>query len=292
MLQWKKILNHPIWKHLGILAGASVVLIIAIFFFLKIYTLHGQGSPVPDFTGLTEQQLQHLIQGQKLRYTIIDSVYIDNAPKGIVVDQTPRAGEKVKKNRNIFFTINAFGEEQIVVPGLTDYSLRNAQEILESYGLKLGELIYIPSEYTNLVLGQHHNGKPIEPGTMLRKGATIDLLVGRGLSNETTAVPNLIGMKLAEAKKVAQSVYLNLGATVYADSIKTAIDSLNAFVWRQNPPSHRGYVLNLGASIDVWISTDHALHPDTIEARENNLENLIKDQENQDDTNAYEEQFF
>ncbi len=292
MVQWKKFLNHTIWKHVGILAGAFVVLIIAIFFFLKIYTLHGQGSPVPDFTGLTEQQLQHLIQSQKLRYTIIDSIYIDNAPKGIVVDQTPRAGEKVKKNRNIFFTINAFGEEQIVVPSLTDYSLRNAQEIVESYGLRVGELIYIPSEYTNLVLGQHHNGKPIEPGTMLRKGAAIDLLVGRGLSNETTAVPNLIGMKLANAKKVAQSVYLNLGATVYADTIETVIDSLNAFVWRQNPPSHRGYVLNLGASIDVWLSIDHALHPDTIMAREAEMKSLNKDEEKSEDTDAYEEQFF
>ena len=292
MLQWKKLLNHTIWKHVGILAGASVVLIIAVFFFIKIYTLHGQGSPVPDFTGLTEQQLQHLIQSQKLRYTIIDSIYIDNAPKGIVVDQTPRAGEKVKKNRNVFFTINAFGEEQIVVPSLTDYSLRNAQEMLESYGLRVGDLIYIPSEYTNLVLGQHYNGKPVEPGTMLRKGASIDLLVGRGLSNETTAVPNLMGMKLAEAKRVAQSVYLNLGAMIFADTIETAIDSLNAFVWRQNPPSQKGYVLNLGASIDVWLSIDHALHPDTIKGRKADVDPLIKEDENTEDANAYEEQFF
>lgn len=291
MLQWKKILNHSLWKHIGLLVGASIVIVIAIFFFLKIYTLHGQGSPVPDFTGLTEQQLQHLIQNQDLRYTIIDSVYIDNAPKGIVVDQTPKRGEKVKKNRNIFFTINAWGEEQIVVPNLTDYSLRNAQEILESYSLKVGELIYIPSEYTNLVLGQHHDGKPIEPGTLLRKGSTIDLLVGRGLSNETTAVPNLRGMKLAEAKKVAQSVYLNLGAIVYADTIETAIDSLSAFVWRQNPPTGRGYVLNLGASIDIWLSTDHALHPDTIMARESEL-GRPNEAENGEEGDAYEEEFF
>lgn len=292
MLQWKKLFNHTIWKHLGILVGSSIVIIIAVFFFLKIYTLHGEGAPVPDFTGLTEQQLQHLIQSEDLRYTIIDSVYIDNAPKGIVVDQTPRPGEKVKKNRNIFFTINAWGEEQIVVPNLTDYSLRNAQEILESYGLKVGELIYIPSEYTNLVLGQHHDGKPIEPGILLRKGATIDLLVGRGLSNETTAVPNLMGMKLEEAKKVAQSVYLNLGAIVYADTIETAIDSLNAFVWRQNPPTAKGYVLNLGASIDVWLSTDFALHPDTIEAREAEMEQPLNEEDTDNENDAYEDEFF
>jgi hypothetical protein len=115
---------------------------------------------------------------------------------------------------------------------------------------------------------------------------------GRGLSNETTAVPNLVGMKLADAKRVAQSVYLNLGAMVYADTIATPIDSLNAFVWRQNPPSQKGYVLNLGASIDVWLSIDSALHPDTIKARESEMDNLIDDQEETNNTDAYEEQFF
>jgi len=292
MSQWKKLLNNPIWKHVGIIAGSSALLIIVVFLFLKIYTLHGQGSPVPDFTGLTEQQLQHLIKSKKLRYTIIDSTYIDNLPKGIVIDQTPRAGEKVKKNRNIFFTINAFGEEKVMVPELTSNSLRNAQETLESYGLKVGELIYIPSEYANYVLGQHYKGKPIDPGTMIKKGTSIDLLVGRG-SNETTSVPNLIGMKLSEAKRVAQSVYLNLGAIVYADTIETAIDSLNAFIWRQSPPPKKGYVLNLGSSIDVWLSTDYSLHPDTIKVIETKRNDIDIDKNaSENNENAYEEEFF
>ena len=64
---------------------------------------------------------------------------------GVVVEQTPSAGEKVKKNRTIFFTINAYAAEQVQMPNLVDYSLRNAKVILESYGLELGDLIYIPS---------------------------------------------------------------------------------------------------------------------------------------------------
>src|SRR5690554_7331945 len=100
--------------------------------------------------------------------------------------------------------------------------------MLESYGLNLGNLIYIPSEFTNMVLGQHFEGKPVEPGTLVRKGSSIDLLVGRGLSNETTAVPQLTGMTLDAARKAAQNVYLNLGATIYADTIATAMDSLKA----------------------------------------------------------------
>ncbi|HBG87599.1 MAG TPA: penicillin-binding protein [Marinilabiliaceae bacterium] len=285
MVQWKKYFDKYLLKHLGIILGSAILLIIAIFFFLRVYTLHGEGSPVPDFRGLTEQQLQHLVKERKLRYTISDSVYISEAPGGIVVDQTPLAGDRVKKNRKIFFTINAWGQEQIVVPDLIDNSLRNAQVYLESLGFTIGDLIYIPSEYTNLVLGQHHKGKPVEPGTQLYKGATIDLLVGRGLSNETTVVPNLVGMTVQEARRVAQSVYLNLGATISDDNI----DSLSAFIWRQNPPSDRGDVLNLGASIDVWITNDYSLHPDSIstfqEAESGNEEpGAIKD--------AIEEEFF
>ncbi len=259
MSRWKILLNKSIWKHVGIIVGAAIVLLISIFLSLQFYTLHGKSDPLPDFTGLTEAQLQHLIKSKKLRYTIIDSVHIDHAPRGVVIEQVPRAGEFVKKNRNVFLTINAWTEEKVAVPNLTDYSLRNAKVILESFGLKVGELIYIPSEYTNLVLGQHLDGRPVAPGFLVAKGTSIDLLIGRGLSNETTAVPDLIGLRLEEAQRVARSVYLNIGATIYADTIATRADSLKAFVWRQSPASRKGYMLQLGASIDVWLSTDESL---------------------------------
>ncbi|WP_026473768.1 PASTA domain-containing protein [Alkaliflexus imshenetskii] len=277
MSRWKILLNKSIWKHVGIIVGAAIVLLISIFLSLQFYTLHGKSDPLPDLTGLTEAQLQHLIKSKKLRYTIIDSVHIDHAPRGVVFEQVPRAGEHVKKNRNVFLTINAWTEEKVAVPNLTDYSLRNAKVILESFGLKVGELIYIPSEYTNLVLGQHLDGRPVAPGFLVTKGTSIDLLIGRGLSNETTAVPDLIGLKLEAAQRVARSVYLNIGAVIYADTIATRTDSLNAFVWRQSPASRKGYMLQLGASIDVWLSTDESL--------------LIQKQETQEEDD-YRDEFF
>src|SRR5690606_29852538 len=107
---------------------------------------------------------------------------------------------------------------------------------------------------------QHYNGKPIDPGTQLPRGSVIDLLVGRGLSNETTPVPNLLGMTVREAQKQAQSLYLNIGAIV----MEEGIDSSAAFIYRQIPSSGRGQVLNLGASIDVWLTDDTSMHPDSL----------------------------
>ncbi len=260
MLDWKKIYNNYLVKNIGILFAAAVGLIIIVFFFIRVYTRHGEANPIPDFRGLTETQLQHLIKENKLRYTVVDSVYIDDQPRGVVIDQTPRAGEPVKKNRRIFFTINAWGTEQMVVPNLIDNSLRSAQAYLESLGFRLGKLIYIPSEYKNMVLGQHYNGKPVDPGTQLPRGSIIDLLVGRGLSNETTPVPDLLGLSIREAQKQAQSLYLNIGAII----MEEGIDSSSAFIYRQIPSSGSGQVLNLGASIDVWMTDDTSMHPDSL----------------------------
>ncbi len=255
----KTITSKPFLTHLGIVLGSGILLIILTFVAINLYTLHGEGLKVPDFTGLTEQQLTHLAGQKELRYAIIDSVHIDDMPRGVVVEQEPNAGELVKRNRNIFLTINAWSPEKVEVPNLVDYSIRNARVILESFGLTVGNLIFVPSEYTNLVLGQHLNGKPVQPGTQVIKGTHIDLLVGQGLSNQMTAVPDLKGLSLTEAKEESQRVSLNIGAAIYDSTVVLSADTLAAFIWQQSPASSPGNQLNLGASIDIWLTTDSTL---------------------------------
>ncbi len=261
----KTIFSKSFSKHLGIVIGSGILILTLSFFGLNLYTLHGEGFRVPDFTGLTEQQLEHLIQEKGLRYTIIDSVHINNMPPGVVMEHVPEAGELVKRNRTIFFTINAWSPEKVQIPNLVDYSVRNARVILESFGLKVGELIFVPSEYTNLVLGQHLNGKAVSPGTQVVKGTSVDLLVGQGLSSQVTAIPDLTGLNISTAKEESQRVSLNIGAIVFDSTIVTHEDTLAAFIWRQDPASSPENQLHLGASIDIWLTTDSLLlQPDTL----------------------------
>jgi beta-lactam-binding protein with PASTA domain len=142
------------------------------------------------------------------------------------------------------------------MPDVIDYSIRNARVMLESVGLKVGDLIYVPSEYTNLVLGQHYKGKPIKAGTLLERGATIDILIGKGLSNQTTVIPDLIGLNLHESKKICQDLFLNIGAKIYDTTIISKEDTLNAFIWKQRPMKNNNTRLRLGSSIDIWLTTD------------------------------------
>ena len=261
----KFLISKVFYKHLAIAFGALALILTATFIGLNIYTHHGEAYEVPDFSGLTEDQFRDLILQKEFRYNIIDSVHIDDFLPGAVVEQIPQAGAKVKRNRTIHFTINALMPEQVQVPDLVDYSLRNAKVILESYGLIAGELIYVPSEYTNLVLGQHYEGKAITPGTSIQKGSVIDLLIGQGLSQKKTNIPDLTGLSIDEAKYFCQSASLNIGASMYDESVQTAEDSLFAFIWKQHPMPKEGSRLRLGSSIDIWLSVDSSrIMPDTL----------------------------
>jgi eukaryotic-like serine/threonine-protein kinase len=142
----------------------------------------------------------------------------------------------------------------ILAPRLIDYSVRNAVNIIESYGLKVGRLVYVPSEYANLVVGQHFGGKPLEPGSPLQKGSSIDLLVGQGLGNERTLVPDVLGLTLEEATGYLTGLSLNMGIVATDTSVVTAADSTVALIWKQSPAYNGSQTLQLGASVDVWIS--------------------------------------
>lgn len=255
----KFLISKTFLKNLGIALGVLALLLIGTFIVLNIYTLHGVTQPVPDCTGLTKKQFSELLTQKEFRYNIIDSVHVDGFTRGAVIEQSPKAGTRVKKNRTIHFTINAYSAEQVQVPNLADYSLRSATAILESYGLTTGKLIYIPSEFTDVVLGQHYKGKPITPGTSVEKGSTIDLLLGQGLSDKKTNIPNLKGLTINEAKDFLVSVSLNLGATIYDNSIITVDDSLSAVVWQQKPLSTPGSRIPLGSSINIWLTMDSTL---------------------------------
>ncbi len=245
--------------HLGIIIIVWLIFIFGAFFGLKQYTHHGKTFPTPDFIGLQKDEIQKLCDEKNLRYEIIDSVYLNDIPPGSVVDQYPEKDVLVKINRKIFLTINSIEKEMVVMPDLTGISIRDAVAQAEMYGLRIGDLQFIPDIAKNNVIYQQYKGKKIKPGTRIAKGSIIDLVVGVGLSNKETFVPCLYGINNEEAESKLNSAALNIGAVVYDDNIKTARDSNMAVVWKQYPEFNHGRTqLNLGSPVDIWLTIDSA----------------------------------
>ena len=111
------------------------------------------------------------------------------------------------------------------------------------------------------VLQQMMNDSVIHPGTLVEKGSVIDLVLGMGLSNETTTVPDLTGMDLPGAKEAISDRYLNFGLATFDASVTNEEDSLNARVFRQSP-SYDGYSgVKKGIQVFIWLTVDSTLLP-------------------------------
>ena len=237
-------------KHLAIALVSISLLFWSGFKFLNVYTLHGQGIQVPDFSGLKINQIDTFILHKKLNYLIIDSVYDFKAKKGIVIKQDPEPNNNVKDNRTIYLTVTAMLPPQVKMPKLQDRSLRQAMAMLETYGLKLGKTQYIADQCLNCVLDQLVQGKKIEAGTIIKKGAMIDLIIGMGLGDEALPIPNLLGMTRSEALAMLTGMSLSEGSVTFDSSL----DTIATKVYKQIPNYSKNATIKIGSSIDLFFT--------------------------------------
>jgi len=223
---------------------------------LKSYTHHGTSYLVPNFTGLTVEEAMEETHEGNLRIEIKDSVYNKKFSPGEILDQQPVAHSEVKENRTIFITINSVDPETVILPKLTDISYRQAQVLIDNCGLFVGNISYQPSEYNDLVLEVLQDSVDIKTGDKIIKGTSIDLIIGRSKGNLKTPLPNLTGFTINEAQATLTDAKLNQGVLIYDNTIETAEDSINAKVWKQAPNPKFVSEIDLGSSVDLWLTVD------------------------------------
>ncbi len=227
-----------------------------IFKFIDNYTLHGQTISVPTLEGLTIEETESILTEKKLRFTILDSIYIAEADKGVVLEQNPSADDLVKENRTIYITVSKVVPPKISMPNVVDMSLRLAVAKLESYGLKV-KTQHRPSECVNCVLKQQINGKQVSLNDKIKKGSTLLLTIGLGTSNEKVMVPFVKGLTKEDAENMLMGASLNIGFSDYENcKCETAQDTLNAKVYRQNPIRSEDVAINMGSSVDLYFTCD------------------------------------
>ena len=255
------LLTKKFLRHLGLAVAISLVLLLGTLLWLKIYTHHGKTIVVPDLAGLTVDEVEDVTSSRRLRFEVVDSVFSTEMPRGTVIKQNPNAASRVKKNRKIFLTMNAVNLEMVSMPQLSGLSFRQARLALQNAGLIQGTIKYKPDFAKNNVLQQMHKDTVINEGTIITKGAVVDLVLGMGLSSKTTRLPDLVGLGLDEASAIISDYFLNLGAVTYDPSFEEAEDSSGAFIWRQYPDFDEFKRLNMGMEVDIWLTLDSTRMP-------------------------------
>ena len=178
---------------------------------------------VPDLCGKQESQLD------LPQWAMIETAYrySDQAPVGVVMQQSPEAGHQLKVGRNkkrmLTLTVS-LGAETKTVPNVLGQDVRLAAATLREHGFsvvtvqktggKEGEVVAI---YPNV-------------GTALPAGGEVTLTVSQGTPAQTVTVPDLTGLSRSTALLELFRCGLSVG-----EVIEELSDAPEGTVIRQSP---------------------------------------------------------
>ncbi len=165
--------------HTGIILVVIFLIFLGTIRFLDSYTNHGEYVEVPDVTGKKVTDLPNTGGAEAVSFQIIDSIYDPREKPGIVLRQDPLPQSKVKHNRTVYLYVTGMVPPQIQMPKLIDRSERQARLIIETYGLKVGSVELKEADCNGCVLSQTIKGVEVAPGTSVKKGSVVSLVVGR-----------------------------------------------------------------------------------------------------------------
>jgi beta-lactam-binding protein with PASTA domain len=252
---FKFISSKPLWVHILLAIAIVFVLLFLFLWSLGFVTRHGKTLTIPSITGRSLTEAQKILEEKGFEIEIQDSLFVDTAAPLSVLRQFPEADAVVKENRTVYLTISRAIAPTIDMPNLEGMSFRNAEMILRQYGLKLEDTVLKPDFAKNAVLEQQFNDERIKPGTKIRMGSGIVLILGSGLGLDEFSVPDMFGLTFADAKTFLEANGLSLGAAVFDMNIR---DSASAFVYRQSPErfteDRRINRIRQGQSVDLWLS--------------------------------------
>ena len=253
---FKFITHKPLWVNLLVGLLIAMILFFIFVFSLNWFTHHDQSKTVPSVIGKSLENAKEILENGGFEVEIQDSIYQDTAKPMQVLKQVPEADENVKVNRTVYLTINRSVPPMVEMPNLVGFSYRSAEMALKNSNLRVGDTSFKADFAKNAVLEQHYNGSVISPGTKVRMGSKISLVLGNGVGERQFVVPSLIGMTYSQAKSLLETHGLGLGVVIAPD----IEDTINAYIYKQSPERYdaerRFRYIRSGQLMDIWLQKD------------------------------------
>lgn len=239
--------RYPWLLHLLIMLGISLVILIVVFWFIRIYARQGEEYELPDVVGtnIAELQAENPIG---LDVVVMDSIFRPGEEGGKILTQDPKAGTRVKKGRKLYITMTAYNPEDAVLPELAGLTVRQAVNELYAAGLEVGKLKFVEDPYKNNVIDQSCKGKTIYAGQQIERGSVVDLVVGLGDGSGRSLVPFTIGKTPDRARRDVLAASLNVGK----EHFRNVKHRQTAVVYKQDPDYTGVSKYLYGTSVDLW----------------------------------------
>ena len=174
------------WVNIILMVLVIVAIPIAALYMLDSFTHHGEKIEVPNVVGKSLYDAETMLKDRGLLAMVVDSVYDKRAPKGSVLEQTPKSDFEVKGGRMVYLTVNLKGEPMVQLPDVVGHgSLREAVALLQSLGFKLTAHKPVIGRPKDLVLGVKQGARDVHAGETIPRDRALTLVIGGGEIDST-----------------------------------------------------------------------------------------------------------
>jgi len=229
----------------------TLVAVIAIVVFLLIWLGNGNTEPVmvevPKLVGEDYNRLDS-DDYPDIKIKLLEELYDDNEPAGIILAQDPAAGTQVEPGRMVFVTVSLGKEpKEGQMSDLVGYTKESAVDYLNR--LDMGIIITLEPEYNDEVEEGLVIRTDPEVGSPLSEGQEVILYVSLGEEIKTGNMPNVIDITEEMARRTLDNQNLKLKIEV-EEVFSSEIEEGN--VVETDP--ERGDELKTGQTVTLYIS--------------------------------------
>ncbi|MEZ5115545.1 MAG: Stk1 family PASTA domain-containing Ser/Thr kinase [Candidatus Nanopelagicales bacterium] len=193
---------------------------------------------VPALKGKPLDKAKSLLTSGNLRVGDVTEAYDEKIKAGLVVSADPKAGTALKPDTPVDLVVSK-GPKPVPVPKVLGTSLSSATKALEKVGLKAtSSEEYSTSVATGLVVSANPT-----PGTVVKKGTTVALVISKGPPPVT--VPNVVGLGADDARAKLEAAGLRVQEDQLVPVIKFGL------VYSQSPGG--GDVVPAGSTITISL---------------------------------------
>lgn len=252
---WQRLKQYPIIYNFVLIVMIVVGVLLVSAIAMHFGTRHGSHRSVPDFSGVQLADAEHAAKRRGLQIIVNDSLFVPAYEGGIILDQLPKSGAKVKAGRKVYVTINSLRQKMVKVPYVAGRSLRQAKNMLEVAGLEIERLEYVDDIATNYVLEEYCDGVQLTEESTIEAelGSGVVLKVGVQGGYGVAEMPKLIGLSLQRAKSRLWEMGFNVGKVIYDDDVDM-LDKKDARVYYQSVDQGRD--AELGSKIRLKLTLD------------------------------------
>lgn len=181
----------------------------------NLFSFESREFVIPDFKGKTLEELKEEYKNKKIEFIVDEEVYNEDYDNNQVISHEPLEGMNVKLPIKVHLVISK-GTKEIKLSRYIDKEYKQAEAELKNLGLKC----VLVEEFDEEIPEGYVISQDPKPDTIVEAGSIVTLAVSKGADDELIKVPNMVGMKEADAKSKLSDLNLTLGGIIRTKSNK------------------------------------------------------------------------